>query len=57
MKKYNKNNLKISFVKSCLKEYPQNRGMDFVSGLSIIDVMMYNSPKKIVQMLDCFYTE
>lgn len=55
--KYNQNDLKIAFVKSCLKEYPQKRGKEFVPGLSVLDVMMYNTPEEIRQMLDCFYTE
>lgn len=57
VEKYNKNGLKISFINTRLNEYPQKRGKEFVPGLSIIDVMMYNSPEKILEMLNCYDIE
>ena len=35
--------IRLSFLKSRLSEYPQH-GAPFVPGLSIIDVLMFNSP-------------
>lgn len=45
--------IKINFLKINLKEYPQIK-TEFEPGLSIIDVMMFNSPNKISHMLDDF---
>ncbi len=43
-------NINLQFLKSNLTPYVQRRGY-FVSGLSIIDVMMWNSKNKITEML------
>lgn len=43
--------IKIAFLKINLKEYPQAGG-EFIPGLSIIDVMMFNKPTEIDKMLD-----
>lgn len=51
--KYEKNNIKLKFQQMNLKPYKQKSGSeDFEAGLSIIDVMMFNSPEKIREMLD-----
>ncbi|MDK2678964.1 WbqC family protein [Vibrio vulnificus] len=48
--KYDKNNIDLYFINQPLEEYKQiNSG--FEPGLSIIDVMMFNSPERIVEML------
>ncbi|WP_221412131.1 MULTISPECIES: WbqC family protein [unclassified Dysgonomonas] len=49
--KYVKNNLILKFQNMKLDEYNQNRDT-FEPGLSIIDVMMFNSPEEINRMLD-----
>lgn len=49
--KYDKNNIKLEFLEINLHEYSQKRP-DFESGLSVIDVMMFNSPEEISTMLD-----
>jgi hypothetical protein len=38
------------FIEPKLREYKQFGG-DFVPGLSIIDVMMFNSPEAILEMI------
>ncbi|MCG6368828.1 WbqC family protein [Vibrio fluvialis] len=48
--KYINNNIKLCFINQPVEEYKQF-GQDFEPGLSIIDVMMFNSPEKIIQML------
>lgn len=51
--KYEKNGISLKFIKSNLPQYNQG-GREFVSGLSILDVMMFNSKKEIHVMLeDC----
>ena len=49
-KEYEKVGRERQFLKPTLKSYDQRRA-DFVSGLSIIDVMMWNSPAEIADML------
>lgn len=49
--KYEKANIKIKFLKMNLQRYPQRRP-EFEPGLSIIDVMMFNSVEDINKMLD-----
>lgn len=49
--KYDKNNIKLEFLEINLHEYSQKRPV-FESGLSVIDVMMFNSPEEISTMLD-----
>lgn len=51
--KYTNNNIEISFQKMIPVHYDQQR-QSFEYGLSIIDVMMYNSPEEINNMLDQF---
>ncbi|WP_455534943.1 WbqC family protein [Roseburia inulinivorans] len=51
--KYRKNGIDICFQKMNLKKYYQGKN-EFESGLSILDVMMYNEPQKINNMLDDF---
>ena len=52
-KKYKAQNISIKFLKCNLPFYSQRRGPEnFENGLSIIDVMMFNSPDRIMEMLD-----
>lgn len=51
--KYDDAGIKLVFQKPTLKEYDQKR-QQFEPGLSIIDVMMFNSPEEISKMLDEF---
>lgn len=51
--KYQENNIRISFQKVKLEEYNQ-KNTSFIPGLSIIDVLMFNSIEKIHEMLDNF---
>lgn len=51
--KYNQNNIEISFQKISLLSYNQKRE-PFETGLSILDVLMFNSPEEINIMLDKF---
>jgi hypothetical protein len=49
--KFLENDIQLSFVKPQLKEYDQQRS-SFEPGLSIIDIMMFNSPTEIKGMLN-----
>ncbi len=49
--KYKRSNIKLSFLEIALVEYSQRRS-SFENGLSIIDVMMFNSPDEINAMLN-----
>ena len=49
--KYNQNGVDIKFLKSKLTPYQQSWRKEFMPGLSIIDVMMFNSKEKIKEML------
>lgn len=51
--KYVEAGIKINFLKMNSPEYSQRR-TEFEAGLSIIDVMMFNDPKEINKMLDCY---
>jgi hypothetical protein len=51
--KYENSGIKINFLKMNLPVYSQRRP-EFEPGLSIIDVMMFNPPEKINEMLDKF---
>ncbi len=51
--KYTKNNIQIYFQKMNLKPYIQRRN-NFQSGLSIVDVLMFNSIEEINKMLSEF---
>lgn len=55
-KKYEDQDIKLVFQKPILSEYNQRRDI-FEPGLSIVDVMMFNSPEEINQMLDNYETE
>lgn len=48
--KYDKAGIKLVFQKVQIREYDQKR--QFEPGLSILDVMMFNSPEEINKMLD-----
>ena len=50
-KKYQAAGIEIKFQKMILDEYPQ-KGNPFEPGLSIVDVMMFNSVEKIQQMME-----
>lgn len=49
-KKFNEAEIKLTFLKSNLTPYNQKKAK-FIEGLSIIDVMMFNSPEEIRDML------
>lgn len=49
--KYTENHIEIYFQQMHIGEYKQ-KGNDFEPSLSIIDVMMFNSPEEINKMLD-----
>lgn len=49
--KFEKSNIKLSFLQPDLKEYNQFRNT-FEPSLSIVDVMMFNSPEEIRSMLN-----
>ena len=48
--KYQDSGIDIRFLKSKLSEYRQSK-RDFVSGLSILDVMMFNSIEEVCEMI------
>lgn len=45
--------LSLNFLKPTLATYPQ-LGSDFIPGLSIIDILMFNSKEKVKEMLNTF---
>lgn len=49
--RFGQHNIKLHFVKPDLKSYNQYRS-NFLPGLSIIDVMMFNHPAEILDMLN-----
>ena len=49
--KYKENSLDIQFIKTELKPYKQFHDI-FIPGLSIVDVMMFNQPEEIKDMLE-----
>jgi hypothetical protein len=49
--KYNQNNINLKFIKSNLTPYKQSMRENFQAGLSIIDIMMFNSKEEIRTML------
>lgn len=51
--KFENAGIDLVFLKINLNEYPQRRQV-FEPGLSILDVMMFNSPNEITTMLDDF---
>lgn len=50
---FEKNGIKLSFLKTSIREYKQLKN-DFVPGLSILDVLMFNDKKTVNEMLDDF---
>lgn len=44
----------LSFVNPVLNPYPQFNARSFVPGLSIIDVLMNNSPEATRHLIDCY---
>lgn len=52
-KKYERAGIQLRFQKIELSPYHQ-LGAEFQPGLSILDVMMFNSPKQIHEMLDAY---
>lgn len=52
-KKYDDAGIKLVFHKSLLSAYDQKRE-PFEPGLSILDVLMFNSPEKVNKMLDVY---
>jgi len=48
---FEQNKIKLNFLKTEITEYKQFKN-DFISYLSILDVMMFNSVEKINEMLD-----
>ena len=49
--KYYKAGIEIKFLSMNIQKYSQERP-EFEAGLSIVDVMMFNKPEKINEMLD-----
>ena len=49
--KYYKAGIDIKFLRMNIQKYPQSRP-EFEAGLSIIDIMMFNKPEKINEMLE-----
>lgn len=54
--KYEKNDIKLRFQTIQIKQYQQNRSF-FEPGLSIIDVLMFNSIEEVNLMLDNYILE
>lgn len=52
--KFERVGIEIKFLEPRLEPYQQFGGSEFLAGLSIIDVMMFNSPDKINRMLKKF---
>lgn len=51
---FSENGLALSFIETKPHEYPQFTKHEFVPFLSIIDVMMFNSPDEIRGMMDAY---
>ena len=51
--KFKENGIELNFVKPILTEYKQFKN-EFVPGLSIVDIMMFNSPERIKEMLNSY---
>ena len=52
-KEFAENGIKLNFLQANLREYRQLKN-EFVAGLSIIDIMMFNSKEEIKEMLNDF---
>lgn len=50
---FSKNNIELKFLKTDHIKYPQFKN-EFVPGLSIIDVMMFNSKEKVKECLNAY---
>ena len=50
-KKFNDSKIKLSFIKHKLNPYIQNNN-NFIEGLSIIDILMFNSPNNANKIID-----
>ena len=50
---FKKNGLELSFLKTEFTPYKQFKN-DFIPGLSMIDILMFNSPAEIKQMLNAY---
>jgi hypothetical protein len=48
---FTKNKIEFSFIKPKLRPYNQLKNK-FIPGLSIIDVLMFNSPSEVIKLLD-----
>lgn len=55
-KKFIENNIKLSFLKSSLSPYKQSWRKSFNSGLSILDLIMFNSPEESWQIINNDFT-
>lgn len=44
-------NIKLKFLENNLKSYSQNN-QNFIKGLSIIDVLMFNEPKDVLELIN-----
>ena len=49
--KYQKAGIRLNFLKHNIPQYRQ-KSDDFIPGLSILDILMYNSPEAVFNMLD-----
>ena len=49
--KYKKNGIKLTFIQPILTPYSQSKRDNFVKGLSIIDLLMFNSKEQVKQMI------
>lgn len=52
-KEFAENGIRLNFLQANLREYSQLKN-EFVAGLSIIDIMMFNSKEEIKEMLNDF---
>lgn len=50
---FERNGIKLSFVKTIITPYRQLKN-DFVPGLSILDILMFNSKEKVKELLNDF---
>lgn len=50
---FKRNNIKLSFIKTNITEYKQLRN-NFILGLSIIDILMFNSKEECIRQLNDF---
>jgi hypothetical protein len=55
-KKFLENNIKLSFLKSNLSSYKQSWRKNFNPGLSILDLIMFNSPEESKQIINNDFT-